>query len=956
MNLPQPKKRVYIPAIGPKLKRLLYVLFGILSLLVANSLYLSTITFLEWQRGQAYQNQFYMFMFLGHVVLGLILLVPFVVFGTIHMITSRKRKNKRAIRVGYALFTISIVVLVTGLLLVRIGGVFDLRQPATRSVVYWSHVITPAIAVWLYWLHRLVGQKIKWKVGVAYGIVAIASVSLMVGLHVQDPREWSKKASAEGIKYFEPSLARTSNGGFISADVLDNDEYCLKCHEDSYKQWEHSAHRFSSFNNPAYLMSIRETRDVLMERDGNVKASRWCAGCHDPVPFLSGAFDNPHYDDVKHPTSQAGITCTACHAITSVNSTRGNADFTIEEPLHYPFAFSKNPALQWINQQLIKAKPDFHKKTFLKDVHKTSEFCSACHKVHLPYDVTHYKDFLRGQNHYDSWLLSGVSGHGARSFYYPDVAKTACSNCHMDLVESNDFGAKVFDPATGKLAIHDHSFASGNTGLPFLRGFYDEVEAKHKKFLDKTMRVDIFGIKVGGGVDGELLGPIRPTVPALRPGEEYLLETVIRTLKVGHHFTQGTADSNEVWLEVTLESDGKLIAQSGSMDDRGEVMRNSHFINVFMLDKHGERINRRNAQDIFTPLYNHQIPPGSGQVVHYSFRVPENINRPIVATVKLKYRKFDREYMEIVSKKLKERWTSEIGGMDVGANPSNMELDENGVYVNNLPVLTLAEDRVTFPIAGVTETNEKQESSIPAWQRWNDYGIGLFLEGKAELRQAEGAFSEVEKLNRFDGPINLARVHLREGRIDEAGDAVQRAVGYADPKAPEWTVAWLSGLVNREQGRLVEAESNFRAIVDKTNAERRKRKLDFSKDIEVLNVLGRTIFDRAEQLRLPDQAEERDALLREAAKQFQRTLAVDSEDVNSHYNLGLIFAALGDSENEAIHQKLHLKYKQDDNAQGVAVGIAREKYPAANLAAEALVIYPLLATPVVATPSVDKTE
>ena len=47
---------------------------------------------------------------------------------------------------------------------------------------------------------------------------------------------------------------------------------------------------------------------------------------------------------------------------------------------------------------------------------------------------------------------------------------------------------------------------------------------------------------------------------------------------------------------------------------------------------------------------------------------------------------------------------------------------------------------------------------IPPWQRWNDYGIGMLLKGKAELRQASEAFSAVEKLNRFDGPLNLARV------------------------------------------------------------------------------------------------------------------------------------------------------------------------------------------------------
>lgn len=940
------KKRKYVPAIGPKLKKLFYVVLAILSLLGANSLYLATITFLEWQRGESYQNQFYMAMFLGHIVVGLIFLVPFLLFGLIHLFTSRKRKNKRAIRVGYALFAISIVVLVTGLLLVRVGDVFDLKQPTTRSIVYWLHVLSPVVAIWLYWLHRLVGQKIKWKIGVTYGAIAVASVAVMVSMHTQDPREWNKTGSPEGVKYFEPSLARTANGAFISASVLDNDEYCLSCHEDAYKSWSHSAHHFSSFNNPAYLVSVRETREASMKRDGNVKASRWCAGCHDPVPFFSGAFDDPHFDDVKHPTSQAGITCTVCHAITNINSTRGNADFTIEEPLHYPFATSENPLLQWVNHQLIKAKPAFHKKTFLKDFHKTSEFCSACHKVHLPYALNHYKDFLRGQNHYDSWLLSGVSGHGSRSFYYPDQAQKACAGCHMPLEESKDFGAKQFAGPDSKFSIHDHTFASGNTGLPFLRGFYDEVEGKHKKFLEGTLRVDIFGVKEEGKVDGKLLGPIRPVVPTLKRGENYLLEAVVRTLKVGHEFTQGTVDSNEVWLEVTLTNGDRVVGKSGGMDAQGEVDKRSHFVNVFMLNKDGDRINRRNAQEIFTPLYNHQIPPGAGQVAHYAFRVPEEIEGTLTATVKLQYRKFDHGYMEIVHKRLRETHGIVDPNLDAGINVANSGLKEDGTYYNNLPVLTLASDTVTFPIEstsveGKASELHPQESKIPEWQRWNDYGIGLFLEGKAELKQAEHAFMQVEQLKRFDGPLNLARVYLREGRIDEAADAIQRAALATEPKAPEWTLAWFSGQVNREQGRLVEAESNFRAIVDQSTEERTKRGFDFSRDIEVLNALGRTLFDRSEQMRLDSQKDDRKKLLDDAAKQFERTLAIDSENVNAHYNLGLIYAEMGKSELEKKHKALHLRYKPDDNAQGLAVRKAREKYPDANLAAESLVIYPL---------------
>ena len=63
--------------------------------------------------------------------------------------------------------------------------------------------------------------------------------------------------------------------------------------------------------------------------------------------------------------------------------------------------------------------------------------------------------------------------------------------------------------------------------------------------------MDIFGVRSGAAIDAPLTAPLRPDVPPLVPGREYVIEVVLRTLTLGHTFTQGTADSNEVWLEVT---------------------------------------------------------------------------------------------------------------------------------------------------------------------------------------------------------------------------------------------------------------------------------------------------------------------------------------------------------------------------------------------------------------------
>lgn len=926
---PTPKK--YVRAVGPRLRKLLLFVFALVALLGANSAYLAGITALEWAKGETYQNYFYQYMFLAHLALGLVLVVPFVAFGVIHLLNSRNRRNRRAVRVGYALFAVSILVLVSGLLLMRVSGLFDLKQPLARSTVYWLHVGGPLAAAWLYWLHRLAGPRIKWRLGLSYAAAVGVVVLGMALLHSQDPRKWNVAGPQEGEQYFFPSLARTSTGNFIPEKTLMMDDYCLKCHQDAYQGWFHSAHHFSSFNNPPYLASVSKTREVSLQRDGKVNASRWCAGCHDPVPFFSGQFDDPKFDMLKHPTSQAGITCTVCHAITHVNSTRGNADYTIEEPVHYPFAQSENKILQFINQQLVKAKPELHKKTFLKPAHKTAEFCSTCHKVHLPYALNHYREFLRGQNHYDPYLLSGVSGHGARSFYYPDKAKGNCAECHMPLKGSNDFGAKLFAGAK-ELSIHSHLFPAANTGLAWLKDCPEVIQAE-QDFLADVMRVDIFGLREGGGIDGKLIGPLRPEVPELEPGKKYLLETVLRTLKLGHLFTQGTVDSNEVWVDVTVTSGGRVIGRSGATSDDREVDPWSHFVNVFMLDKDGNRIDRRNPEDIFVPLYNHQIPPGAGQVVHYGLELPLELSAPVTVEVKLQYRKFDKTYMDFVA-----RTTEKLGAPLRGRK-------DGQAYQNELPITTLAEDRITFPVAGVGERPKNPASPIVLWQRWNDYGIGLLLEGQAgakgELRQAADAFSRVEELGRFDGPLNLARVYYAEGRLDDAVEAIRRAAEHREPPAPAWTLGWLSGLVNRQQGHLAEAEENFRSVLENRTQEMIDRGFDFSLDYEVINLHGQTLFDLAKKVLGADRQAERESLLRRAVEQFEKTLAIDEENVAAHYNLQLLYAQLGEADRAAEHREAHARYKPDDNASDRAIALARQKYPAANHAAEAIVIYSL---------------
>jgi len=753
--------RVYEPAVGPKLRPLLWALLVGFALLGANGVYLASVTALTWWQGATQQTFFYMLMVLAHLALGFAVVVPFLAFGFVHMATSWKRPNKSATRYGLALMACSLVILGSGLVLVRLG-VFEVRDPSVRAVGYWLHLAAPLAAIGLYVKHRLAGPRIRWQWARRVGGAVAAFVAVMAALHSQDPRSFGVKGPKEGKQYFYPSSAVTADAKFIPAETMMMDQYCLKCHQDTYDSWSHSSHRFSSFNNKMYLASVRETRQVGLKRDGSTQAARWCAGCHDPVPFFSGKFDDPNYDDVNDPTSQAGITCTACHAISHVNSTRGNADYTIEAPLHYPFAASDNPVLQFINNTLVKAKPEMHRQTFLKPAIKDSKFCATCHKVGIPYGVNKYKDFLRGQNHWDTFLLSGVSGKGARSFYYPPVAKGECVNCHMNFIPSTDFGARDFDGKPGR-EVHNHLFPAANTGLAETVGD-DLAKLAHTKYLkDGKVRIDIFGLRDGGSIEGALVAPLRPETPALRPGQSYLIETVVRTLGLGHPLTQGTVDSNEIWVELIASAGGKVIGRSGGVGDDGQVDPFAHFINVYMLDRDGRRVDRRNPQDIFVPLYNKQIPPGAGQVVHFGLDLPEGVAGPVTLEAKVNYRKFDRTYLDYIYGK--------------GKGPT-------------LPVVVMAADSLKLPVRGGPAAENPPSPIKDVWQRWNDYGIGLFLEGtdkgpqKGELKQAEAVFKQVAELGKADGWVNLARVYQREGRIPTPSRRWRRPPPTPSPARP----------------------------------------------------------------------------------------------------------------------------------------------------------------------------
>ncbi len=105
--------------------------------------------------------------------------------------------------------------------------------------------------------------------------------------------------------------------------------------------------------------------------------------------------------------------------------------------------------------------------------------------------------------------------------------------------------------------------------------------------------------------------------------------------------------------------------------------------------------------------------------------------------------------------------------------------------------------------------------------------------------------------------------------------------------------------------------------------------------------LADTLYVRGLRERGDERQANRREWMEKSRDQYQAALKLDPENADAHYGIRRVLEELGEFERAVLHAELHAKYKIDDNARDAAVAAARQKYPAANHAAEAVVIYDL---------------
>ena len=895
---------------------------------------------------------FYQAMVAGHFWLGIVLTPVALVFAAWHLGRAWARRHKVAITTG--------VSLICSMLALMFTGFFILTAANSREHqgMFWAHMGLGGVMLVVYITHRVTSVWApSWpKVLKALGATAAAAL-LFTAIHcltlpqanrIESGTVIDTVAKQENLLQpgkdpflpfkgytdvpksspFFPSAATTATGKFMESRVVTRGELpsidqlhkevaaygfvkdtmigavtCVRCHPDIVEQWSHSAHRFSSMNNPFYRKAFLDMRKVEAKPGTlNFKTrSQWCSGCHEPALMLAGEINKEFDPDGAN--AQAGLTCLSCHAIDTIHNNTGDGAYNIPDDKETPYLFDKTSSgpLRFLGDLIIKAKPTVHKQRMLKPFFRTSEYCATCHKVSLDVAVNDYRWF-RGQNEYDNWHDSGVAQNAARTFYRPrDPASGApvakrCQDCHMPLEEAplGDVSAK-----NGK--IRSHRFLAANTALPTLRNDVDTIARIDKFLQDDKMRVDIFALRRldKEGNETELITALDTTQPLLEPGEKIEVHVVVRNKGVGHTFPGGTNDSNEGFLDFTVSQEKKAILHSGWIGPDLQLDPSAHRYGGVIIQHDGEEAKRRNPADFHVGLYNNVIGPSTSDVVRYQFTVPEDAaGKELELTADLKWRKFKQNYTDYVFTDKK---------------------------VPALPVSQVAGDKITLRVGRKGEAIKPTAPPIYAkpeqWIRPNDYGIGQLL--KRDTHLAEKAFEEVQRIapGRVDGYRNMARAYLTDGNVPAALEMLKKCEEIA-PNDPQ--TAWVWGNALQADGRFGEAERAFERVLQ-----------EFPNDRDTLRLLGRTYYLHQK--------------FEQSLATYLKVLAIDPEDLQAHWHRVQNYQALGKKAEAAEAKKALEKYEFDESAVGITNAF-RLKDPYANLETNTVHAHELAPVPANAKP------
>lgn len=397
-----------------------------------------------------------------------------------------------------------------------------------------------------------------------------------------------------------------------------NSTKCKSCHSEIFNQWANSNHKNLVESNPYYMV----LEGIAAEVEGE-EFRQWCMGCHNPSGLTTGLTKTSHNmtgntltstlfekngktladNFQKHGNSrlEEGVSCLTCHRIVDAKS-EGNASYTLDltNRNKYPFEDEESSLGSWLGHKFINAKPEEHKKSYLKPLYKEAKYCASCHDETSPITgkqiVSTFKQWEKSE--YNN--LKDKTKH------------KSCIDCHMTYLKDDKFSPLRGTSTDGGVVKDDvkvHYFAGSNH---FLSGL------KNKEHEDQTLQL----LRTAAKLDVDI-----------KDGQ---IQVGVKNIGAGHHLPTGVADFRELWLDITVkDAKDKIVFSSGKLKKDGNLDEDARpFMKVF-----GDE-NRKPVGLLFwkykTLLKDTRIPAKQRRVESYN--LPDELNYPLSVDVKLNFR------------------------------------------------------------------------------------------------------------------------------------------------------------------------------------------------------------------------------------------------------------------------------------------------------------------------------
>ena len=217
-----------------------------------------------------------------------------------------------------------------------------------------------------------------------------------------------------GDKEDQLQSAEAAHKKLVKANPYPSAASCAECHPRHYRQWSMSQHAY------AQLSPVFNTMQARQAQLTNGTQGDFCIRCHTPVGMARG--EDPYMKNVnRHPVSQEGVTCVACHRVNrnylKASGRHPLAAAPLTGPIWGPSGDEKKLNDMIEKQSLVteegKVGQAVHAKVKGSKVLSSGAFCGSCH------DVNGVNGF-RLEEAFSEWKHAPAAERGI-----------SCQDCHM---------------------------------------------------------------------------------------------------------------------------------------------------------------------------------------------------------------------------------------------------------------------------------------------------------------------------------------------------------------------------------------------------------------------------------------------------------------------------------------------------------------------------------------------